>query len=438
MTRLPSAFQTLAESETIQSAAQSALDQATEKSRSQSRSPQSRRRWGRRIRLNLLKKMTEEELEVRQIAKSVPTLKELDEGAQGTADDTASSVPTIGDLLEAPPPRRRGSVTESATVGSVTSVGAIMASAPEYRTIDTLGLPAPYMEMDLSFGDSEDGNGGTVRVWNLSNEQIGQMETADVILVEAGYRDAPPLQRVMPARIDDINTETRRTDRVTEITLTDSGQEWMTRRAWYTAPPGVSARQVLRDLAEQIALPLDTLDVDNDVTFRQGVSFDGRMPVRKAMREIADAGDGRVFVVDGAIHIQGKSPGKIAIPIIVSEDGWWPRIGEARRLKSDTDDAQGDWEITTLLDTNFKPGRTFEIFVPELRGHLEVLSVQIVADRRRFYSVMKCAETERDVSDVNFTPDIAPGIDPETIGTGAILGGGSQFIPKIGQVTSFP
>lgn len=396
-----------------------------------------RRRWHRIIRLEFLEKVENELQRIVNLA-GLPSLGDLSQELR-----VPSGGGLIGDLanrIANPTPVDSGAITTSATLGDLVRRGLIFEQPPTYQTKLIMQLPKPYIELDGEAGNSEKGNTAEIRIWNLDDDTLKKIRVADIVLVKIGYRDAPPLQGLFNATIDKIHTETQTGQKLTTMTITDSGQEWMTRQAWYTAPPGVNGETALRDLLLQFAVSLDTkvgisvkhIELPVNVVYPQGLHFMTKMTVRQAIERILDDAGAKSYVINGELYIQPREPGARPLDIVVSKDSWHRMLGRPERIEQEdnqnADDAQ--WSIAVMMDGVFKPGITFRVFSEEINALVEAVECTYIANKQDFKVQMK----------VQVVRDFNSDIDPETHREGIIEGGtiGPGIISVEGPTGNIP
>lgn len=120
-------------------------------------------------------------------------------------------------------------------------------------------------------------NIATIVIYNLSADIRNAIKAnRDVILLRAGYRDAPDLDRLCcQMDIFDVRTEVAQPETVTTIQCGDGINAVRNSKLTVTYKRKISVKEVIQDIASQIGSTLRNLTAVKDATYANGFSESG-------------------------------------------------------------------------------------------------------------------------------------------------------------------
>jgi len=137
-------------------------------------------------------------------------------------------------------------------------------------------------------GSGENPNSCTCRVYNLNQDSRALVETVNsVLILKAGYKRDVGELTIFTGTVTRAITKREGADLVTELEMSDSGLEYRDKKTSFSFAPGVSAGQVLSNIAATFGLPVRPLPTEiTQKQYPDGFAFVGRS--REAMAKACE------------------------------------------------------------------------------------------------------------------------------------------------------
>ena len=215
------------------------------------------------------------------------------------------------------------------------------------------------IDFDVTKTLGSEANEATIELYNVPFDD-GAVKRAQrretLIRLFAGY-DAPALIFQGNPIKGGVSYERNEADVVLKMEAKDGYRQYKDTRLNVSFETGTSFADIAETIAEQMGVPVGTIDVPERKSLTQGVVLTGGPET--VLRRLAETIDGHASVQDGRLQILPKSRTN-------SNSG--PRYAtELGNLitYSDTDDGI---KLTVLLDATLNPGDRFQMDHPEQSG----------------------------------------------------------------------
>lgn len=158
--------------------------------------------------------------------------------------------------------------------------------------------PPLTIEFDAPFG-SGSAQVANVRLFNLSDETVAQIERGAPVIIRAGYEG--DVGAVFVGTVEDASTKWEGIDKTTTVLVGDGTDRWLTARVNRTWRQGAKASEVARDIIGLLGLSVGRIQLPNDVTYPSGVTFS--TSAKSALEVIAEDTGARLHVTRQAVYL---------------------------------------------------------------------------------------------------------------------------------------
>ena len=226
-------------------------------------------------------------------------------------------------------------------------------------------------------------NQADIQIFNPGDALIGAIQAPDAVLrLVAGYQSegSAPGQIFIGSPIRDGITITRtNTERVARIRLQDGQRRFQRAQVNVAYRQSVTFRQVITDLAQQLNLPLDEIQIP-DTTFPRGRVLFGK--VSDVLDTLALSTDSIWAIQDGALRFFPRSGALAGLAVAISSQ-------TGSLIGSPVTRDQGRIEVTSLLIPAIRPGRRIQLQSDQYTGTFIAEDVSYVGSNygNPFYTV---------------------------------------------------
>ncbi|CAH1190292.1 hypothetical protein PAECIP111893_00260 [Paenibacillus plantiphilus] len=185
------------------------------------------------------------------------------------------------------------------------------------------------LEGTVPFDNDTLPNESEIKIWNLSSQTISKIKRGGTLMVNAGYKGDVGL--VLHGFISAVQTLRDGVDRVTTINVLDS--EDLSKRVLkdvaYTK--GTLASSIIKQMAQQIGLPIAQFDLYQDYRYMDGYTASGE--VTEIIAKVAQDCRTSVYINKGKLYVRNlrsgaddlfrlsESTGLIGVPEWQESDG---------------------------------------------------------------------------------------------------------------------
>ena len=173
------------------------------------------------------------------------------------------------------------------------------------------------MEFDIPFDDDEEPDIATVRIYNLSDNSINTITKAQRFIVNAGYQG--DVGTIFMGTLQNAVTRWLGIDKVTEFTVGDGAQEWLTTEVSESYAENIRASAILRDLTGRFGLELGRLQLVNDLVYPKGRCIDAML--KDAITQIVLECESTFKISRGKIFIMPYNQGLVTGFVLNSDTG---------------------------------------------------------------------------------------------------------------------
>ena len=155
------------------------------------------------------------------------------------------------------------------------------------------------IEFDVPFDNNEEPDVARITIYNLSENSINAVSKNKTVTINTGYEG--DIGTIFTGTLQKVMTRWQGVDKVTEFTVGDGSQQWLTAEISQTYAEDITASAILRDLTGMFGLELGKLELTNDITYPKGRVIDAML--KDAIKQIAKETDSRFKISKGKIYI---------------------------------------------------------------------------------------------------------------------------------------
>lgn len=177
--------------------------------------------------------------------------------------------------------------------------------------------PELYLEFEVNFDTTSEGNVGYVRFYNLSTMTVKLLQKGTPFILKAGY--AEDIGFLLPGVVISSSTYVESTSKLTEVIIGDNTDTWLTSMVNQTWRAGVKASKIAKHIVKNLPLKVGEIVLNNDVTYTKGKTFSTTR--KKALEEIAKDTDTKLHVSRGKIYLRPETLGSQEVVILNKDTG---------------------------------------------------------------------------------------------------------------------
>lgn len=164
-------------------------------------------------------------------------------------------------------------------------------------------------ELDIGFivpfDNDEEPDVAKATIYNLSDNSINSIKKEQNVIINAGYKG--DIGTIFKGTIQKAVTRWSGVDKVTELTIGDGSQQWLTKEVSEAYGEGITASAILDDLCGKFGLELGRIDLVNDLTYPKGRVIDAML--KDAIKQIVIECDTEFKISKGRIFIMPHNEG---------------------------------------------------------------------------------------------------------------------------------
>ena len=218
-------------------------------------------------------------------------------------------------------------------------------------------LTSPPWEIHfrVNFDSSEDADTATVTIHNMRGATSKHFAKGNKLYLAAGYEwfeGTRDVGTVMVGEIKNVHEYWDDTERVTEIDIADTTNEFLSTRVKRTWPAGTTGHTALRDVLVLTGLEVGNIRLPVLKRYEQGRTVDGTL--REVAQELAKDNGAKIYIRHGAIFAVPPDATARQGPLLKPDTGL---ISRPTRV----DEEDGDWAIECLLNYRIRAYGRVEI-----------------------------------------------------------------------------
>ncbi len=119
------------------------------------------------------------------------------------------------------------------------------------------------IEFEVPFDNDDEPDIATVTIYNLSENSINSIKKAQNIIINAGYKG--DTGTIFMGTLQKAITRWQTVDKITEFTIGDGSEQWLTKEVSKTYIEDMKASEILRDLTGMFGLEIGKFQLKNDL-----------------------------------------------------------------------------------------------------------------------------------------------------------------------------
>lgn len=255
----------------------------------------------------------------------------------------------------------------------------------------TLGENALDIDFDIPFSDQEEPDVAEIRIYNLTDDTISDIERDGYLYVNAGYKELENKANIFTGEIEDVDTEWQGLDKVTTITASDGGKSWRKVKLNKTYTEGTAASAIMTDLANEMNYEIVEIKPKEDITYKLGKTIKGL--ASESLRQLVKDTKSKMFINKNRITIREKSEGYETGFVLNSNTGL---VGSPTLNKDESGDKTDDrdyereklkneetrktWTVKSLLNPEIETDSIIKIESESINGIFRVVSGSYTKD----------------------------------------------------------
>lgn len=124
------------------------------------------------------------------------------------------------------------------------------------------------IEFNVPFDNDDEPDIANATIYNLSENSINAIKRQQNVIINAGYKG--DTGTIFMGTLQKCVTRWDGVDKVTELTIGDGSQQWLTKHVSKSYADNVTASSILRDLTGMFGLELGNLQLQKDITYPKG------------------------------------------------------------------------------------------------------------------------------------------------------------------------
>ena len=245
------------------------------------------------------------------------------------------------------------------------------------------------IECKIPFDDDTEANEAEITIYNLSDSSIGSLGYHDPITVTAGYKsDSNGV--IFQGVIWHVKTKWEGIDKVTKIYASDNKDLYERDMVSKAYAAETKASTILKDLVDQLGLPIATFTTTRDTTYSEEQTIEGGIMAK--IKEFAGICGTVAYINKQSVYVQ---------PLDYAESDWLD-VSTQTGLISDVEvtteetkngeynDSRTVYKFKTLLNHRIVPSSCINLQSREASGQFRVFKGEHVCDSSNFYTQVSC------------------------------------------------
>lgn len=245
------------------------------------------------------------------------------------------------------------------------------------------------IECTIPFDDDTEANEAEIVIYNLSNESINSLEYNAPITVTAGY-STDSVGVIFQGVISEVKTKRTNIDKITTIYATDNKSLKERDLVSKSYAAGTKASTILRDLVNQLNLPIAAFTTIRDHTYSEDQTIEGGL--MEKIKSYAAICGVKAYINKQAVYVQ---------PLDYAASDWLD-VSSATGLISDVEisveetknedytDTRTIYTFETLLNHRIVPSTAINLNSRDAKGQFRVYKGEHVCDSSTFSTKVSC------------------------------------------------
>ncbi|MFW6002695.1 MAG: phage protein [archaeon] len=233
------------------------------------------------------------------------------------------------------------------------------------------------IEFKINFSDDDDGNTGTVTLYNLSEKTIGQIKVDNDFKLSAGYKDFNGV--ILPGIIKRKTTNWEDVNKITTLIVGDNTENWLRSTINKTWKAGKRASEIMPEIAKATGLSIGEIDIQDDVIYEKGITFS--TTCRKALQELAKDTNSKLHSSRGKVYIRPSNKPDRKAFLIDKDHGL---LNFPEKIESDEEDSPERYSLQILLNYKIQTDSLIDLRSKTVEGNFRVVEGEHVGQGENF------------------------------------------------------
>lgn len=245
--------------------------------------------------------------------------------------------------------------------------------------------PDYEVQFHVDFDKGGDPDVATVELYNLTPETEQIFQNGEHLTLSAGYQG--DIGIIMMGEIKHVRAFDEGVDRICEIEIHDTSEEYQGKLISESYVPGTRASEIIERIISMSGLEQGTIQLPEDFVYQEGRVVEGT--IREILTDIANDCGGEINVTHGIIHILPPG-GTCDEAVLLTHDSGL--IGSPKHVEDE--DSGILWEAESLLNYRIRAGTLVQVESKQVSGLFAVESGSHTSDGSEFKTVIQLAEPE--------------------------------------------
>lgn len=224
-----------------------------------------------------------------------------------------------------------------------------------------LEYPELSFEFEINFNTDSDGNTGNLKLYNLSGATIDLFNKGQLFTLSAGYRE--DLGNILLGVIVSATTAWEGTEKITSAIVGDCTGRWLNVTVNQTWRAGITASQVAKDIAANLGLGTEGIQIPKDINYPRGKTFS--CTCKQALEELARDLKLKLHFTGGKLYLKPAESGLSEIVVLNPDTGL---MGSPEKVDDGREKSGKRYKVQSLLNHRLKSDAIVKIESQTIEG----------------------------------------------------------------------
>lgn len=251
-----------------------------------------------------------------------------------------------------------------------------------------LEYPELTFEFEVNFSTDSDGNTGSLKLYNLSEETIALFKKGQLFTLSAGYRD--DLGIILLGVIVSATTAWEGTDKITTAVIGDCTDRWLNvtiNKSWRA---GIKASEVAKDIVANLGLGTEGVSIPKDITYSRGKTFS--CTCKRALEELARDLGLKLHFTGGKLYLKPVELGLTEVVVLNSGSGL---MGSPEKVETDKEKPGKRYKVQSLLNYRLRSDAVVKLESKTIEGLWRIEKGKHVLTGDDFHTEMDVMKYEK-------------------------------------------
>jgi len=155
------------------------------------------------------------------------------------------------------------------------------------------------IEFNVPFDNNEEPDIAQLTIYNLSENSINSIKKGQSVIINAGYKG--DVGAIFKGAIQKALTHWSGVDKITNLTIGDGAQQWLTKHVSEAYGEEITAAEILDDLTDKFGLEIGKIELVKDLVYLKGRVID--CSLKDAIKQIAKECETKFKISRGRVFI---------------------------------------------------------------------------------------------------------------------------------------